>query len=376
LTTHFAPAARATDEGIKADHIALQAMRLVRQLLDSFPEPALILNPQRQIVHANDKLLALLRIEQEQALGLRPGEMLNCIHACEMEAGCGTSKFCSQCGAVNAIWESIKTNTAQMRECRITCRVPAGFASLDLRVWATPLALDSQFTVFAVQDITDEKRRAVLERAFFNEILDAATGLQGLLEASAEATPCELVEMREIGSNLTDELLEEIRSYRDLVAAERVELQTNVAEVDARALLMQLCEKYSRHSLAEGKTITGPVTAGTTQIRSDAALLSRILGHLIKNALEASSAGDSVRVSFENTNVPTFSVHNPSYMPEKVQLQIFQRSFSTKAAVGHGIGTYTVKLLTEGYLGGEVEFSSARHSGTVFTVRLPQQQGG
>lgn len=97
-------------------------------------------------------------------------------------AGCGTTRFCSQCGAVNAIWESIETETAQVRECRITCRAPTGFAALDLRVWGTPLACDGKFTVFAVQDITDEKHRAVLERAFFKDVLDTATGLNGVLE--------------------------------------------------------------------------------------------------------------------------------------------------------------------------------------------------
>src|SRR5579872_2009071 len=138
---------------------------------------------------------------------------------------------------------------------------------------------------------------------------------------------------------------------------------------------MQLCETYAHHSLAEGKTIAPPVVTGTTLIQSDAVLLSRVLGHLIKNALEASSPGQAIRVSFENTGVPTFAVHNPSYMPEKVQLQMFQRSFSTKAATGRGMGAYTVKLLAERYLGGEVAFTSSRHGGTVFTVRLNQQPG-
>jgi len=111
LITYFAPAERATGREIRADHEKLRNVPLIRQLLDSFPEPAMLLNPQRQIVLANDKLLVLLGADSDSVLGLRPGEMLNCIHAKEEEAGCGTSKFCSQCGAVNAIWESSRTNT-------------------------------------------------------------------------------------------------------------------------------------------------------------------------------------------------------------------------------------------------------------------------
>jgi hypothetical protein len=370
LTTYFAPAERATGREIRTDHEKLRNVPLIRQLLDSFPEPAMLLNPQRQIVLANDKLQVLLGADSDAVLGLRPGEMLNCIHAKDEEAGCGTSKFCSQCGAVSAIWESSRTNTAQVRECRITCRSATGLSALDLRVWGTPLALDGQFTVFAVRDITDEKRRAVLERVFFNEVLEIAAGLKGVLEPLPEATPAEAAEIGGTASDLSGELLEEIRSYRDLISAERGELSVNFGEINAERLLVRLCDHFRRHSSAWGKTIAPPTVDGPAMIQSDEVLLSRVLGHLIKNALEASAVGETIRVSFENKGVPRFLVRNPSSMSERVQLQIFQRSFSTRAEAGRGIGTYSVKLLTERYLGGTVAFSSSRHDGTVFTVSL------
>jgi signal transduction histidine kinase len=58
-------------------------------------------------------------------------------------------------------------------------------------------------------------------------------------------------------------------------------------------------------------------------------------------------------------------------MPEAVRQQVFQRSFSTKEGQGRGIGTWSVKLLTERYLGGAVAFVSEPGRGTVFSVRLP-----
>jgi signal transduction histidine kinase len=58
-------------------------------------------------------------------------------------------------------------------------------------------------------------------------------------------------------------------------------------------------------------------------------------------------------------------------MSEEVQHQLFQRSFSTKGVTGRGIGTYSVKLLTEAYLHGTVEFRSTVADGTTFIVRLP-----
>jgi sensor histidine kinase regulating citrate/malate metabolism len=50
---------------------------------------------------------------------------------------------------------------------------------------------------------------------------------------------------------------------------------------------------------------------------------------------------------------------------------LFQRSFSTKASAGRGIGTYSVKLLVEQYLKGSVSFISDSESKTIFTLKIP-----
>lgn len=65
-----------------------------------------------------------------------------------------------------------------------------------------------------------------------------------------------------------------------------------------------------------------------------------------------------------------FSVHNENFMEREIQLQMFNRSFSTKG-VGHGLGTYSMKLLGEKYLKGKVWFTTSRENGTFFHLRLP-----
>jgi sensor histidine kinase regulating citrate/malate metabolism len=57
-------------------------------------------------------------------------------------------------------------------------------------------------------------------------------------------------------------------------------------------------------------------------------------------------------------------------MQKDVQLQLFQRSFSTKGK-GRGLGTYSIKLLTENYLKGKVRFETRRESGTTFFIKIP-----
>ena len=60
-------------------------------------------------------------------------------------------------------------------------------------------------------------------------------------------------------------------------------------------------------------------------------------------------------------------------MPKHIQLQIFNRSFSTKAKKGRGIGTYSVKLLIENYLKGKVSFISNQEEQTKFIIEVPKK---
>jgi Signal transduction histidine kinase regulating citrate/malate metabolism len=57
-------------------------------------------------------------------------------------------------------------------------------------------------------------------------------------------------------------------------------------------------------------------------------------------------------------------------MPREVQLQLFQRSFSTKGS-NRGLGTYSMKLLTERYLHGSIAFTVSEEEGTTFFARYP-----
>lgn len=104
---------------------------------------------------------------------------------------------------------------------------------------------------------------------------------------------------------------------------------------------------------------------------SDKAVLMRVLENMIKNAIEACPSGKTVKVGtyIKNKQI-NFHIHNPNFIPKKIQLQIFQRSFSTKSP-DRGLGTYSMKLLSERHLKGKVSFISTKKSGTIFTASYP-----
>jgi len=106
-------------------------------------------------------------------------------------------------------------------------------------------------------------------------------------------------------------------------------------------------------------------------LKTDRPMLRRVIGNMVLNALEATPAGGTVKVSLVvGADDSWIKVSNPGEIPRDVQQGIFKRSFSTKSETGRGIGTYSMKLFGERYLGGLVGFHC--HNGsTVFFFKLP-----
>jgi signal transduction histidine kinase len=345
----------------------------VQDLLNAFPTPAIILNECRQIVAANQRLCGLLNRRQDELLGMRPGEAFNCIHWWDGPCGCGTSRFCETCGAVQAILHSQRQSGEDIQECTITMRTDEGEKALDLRVTASSFDLEGRFTAFSLNDISDEKRRAVLERMFFHNVLNTAAGVRGLLEILPELSDQYRHETIHLAYQLADHLIEEIEGGRDLAAAERGDLAVQVTSLDVREILKSVCELYANHPVSQGKAVVVREISGPCVLTTDKVLLKRVLGNLVKNGLEASEEGQEVTLGFQNYGSAVFRVHNETVMPKLVRLRVFRRSFSTKSPVGRGIGTYSAKLITERYLGGSLSFSSSEEQGTTFAVTLPVQ---
>jgi hypothetical protein len=372
FTTFFAPAERVAHNVVLRQREALEQSKTTR-LVDAVPQIIMVLNAQRQLVYCNLALLQMLNLDSMDAiLGKRPGETLNCIHANRLPGGCGTSEFCTKCGAVQAIISSLNGHR-DIQECHLLRSVNSRVEALDLSVCATPFPLDSElFTVFSVTDVSHEKRRRALERTFFHDILNHAGGLRGLLGLLAEDAPETMREDLNLAHVQFKYLVEEIVSQKELMAAESDELTPHFIQLDGGDVIKVMASTYASHDAAAGKLIRVDPPQGDLSLHTDYNLLCRVLGNMLKNALEATSPGEIVNITCEGEqDAVAFSVRNPGAMPNDVQLQVFKRSFSTKGK-DRGLGTFSMKLFAERYLGGEVSFSSHPGTGTTFTVRLPR----
>jgi nitrogen-specific signal transduction histidine kinase len=372
--TMFAPAERIPKKELNGFYEELANDQMLKLITDAMPDVATILSPERQIIYANKALLALISgSSPDDYLGDRPGELLSCIHATETIGGCGTTASCRFCGAVNAIIECQRTGKQVQNECRISALVDRNPVSFDLLVTTTPFPFNNkQYIVFTVKDISDQKRKKTLEKMFFHDVLNTASGLNGILYVMKESEDRELIrELTEYAEKASTDLIEEILSQRSLVAAENGELLVSNSNFQINAMMSDVASNMRHHKTAGGKIIAVEPFHGFHTMFSDAHLIKRILTNLVKNALEASFNSDTITISAKELgNNIEFSVHNPGIIPDAVRQQIFQRSFSTKG-VDRGLGLYSIKLLTTSYLKGEVFFSSEDYGGTTFTVSIP-----
>ena len=378
VETYFAPASRDTSAEFRRKVAVVEKNPLLLEVLNAMPGMVMVLNDNRQIVSANQSVLEILKVAIDDVLEKRPGEAVGCIRSKGAPDGCGTGQYCITCGAVNAILESQQQNVKIMRECRILVDTASGVSLLDLKVTATPIIVEGErFIVAAIEDVSLTKRLAILQRVFFHDVLNTAICISGYTHHLLKE-PKKLEDASNLLKYLSEELIEDINAQRDLMAAEFGDLKVMVEPVNIQQLLDELRLKYLNNPEAdERKIVLGNVWEGA--IITDRRLLRRVLSNMLKNGLEATIPGQTVTMSCEEHGKSVaFIVHNREVMPEEVQLQIFHRSFSTKGEEGRGIGTYSIKLLGEQYLGGKVEFTSREPEGTSFVLTIPKigDEGG
>ena len=372
MKSRYALAERADPLHIEDDAHKFEKNEILNIISNAVSTMVVILNQQRQIVFANNHFLNFLDLTDiKPVLGKRPGEAVNCLHAFSTDGGCGTTEFCRTCGAFGAILES-QLGLHSEKECRIlTCSNEA----LDLYVTATPYSdNDGNYTIFAIHDISNEKRRETLEKVFFHDVLNSAGGISGLSSILQEVTEsADMINMAKTINRAAENMVEEIQAQRHLLAAERGDLEPVLTHTSALTVMNDVLSLFQKHEIIGNKVIQLTENPEDILIYTDPVILRRILGNMVKNALEASLPGDKVTLGFaEKNDSVKFSVHNNTWMDREIQLQLFKRSFSTKGT-GRGIGTYSMKLFGEKYLKGKVWFKSSQENGTTFFISIPKK---
>ncbi len=374
LSTWFAAPQRVEKEELSRQIEFIAKNPLVTILLTSASGLIAVLNEYRQILAVNDTFLAALGIDDPfAALGLRPGEVLQCIHSQDNSAGCGTGKFCSTCGAAIAITAALSRETPIEKKCLLTARNGNASADFCFMVKASPLSLaGGRFVLIFLQDITEQERRANLERAFLHDIKNTIMGLDSTVRLISQTEENGTPHLHERLRRLTDTLIKELQTQTAITANSRIDLQGEFASVSAEQIIAGVNDFISNHPAVEGKLLSVRKPSNPLSFRTDLPLLLKVIVNMLVNALEATDSGNEVKFWIEKDegNI-AFRVWNRRPIPRAVRMRIFQRFFSTKSEPGRGFGTFSMKYIGEKVLGGKVDFVTSRKTGTIFSLSLP-----
>jgi signal transduction histidine kinase len=371
--TAYLPATRDSPESLMLQAEAMERAELL-PVLEDMPMLILVVNERRQIVWANRRARETARAADLS--GLRPGEALGCVHAADMAGGCGTGAICAFCGVSSSIMRSL-AGAAEMTECSLQRDDRHGGEAMELLVWTRPIdAGGFRFVLVSAHDRSAQKRHEVLERIFYHDIGNTVGSIRAMLELLCDESGIDT--RLHLLHSAAEQLMEEIESQRVLKAAEEGTLAVDKLLVSVGAVIEKAAELFGYALYGKGiRMSVGPSPdEGTPQedaeVVTDPVILRRVIVNMLKNALEASERGDSIRLGFERRpNEVAIWVWNSSAMSPEAKARVFQRSFTTKGP-GRGLGTYGMRLLAERYLGGAVTFDSEAGSGTTFRVLLPK----
>lgn len=363
---NFAPR---NNQSLIDDYEFIISNKLATAILDGLPVISMLLNTERELVYGNHTLLETLRVESVKSLlGLKPGELLGCNHVLSGEQGCGSSKACQTCGAFRSAINCLDYGEV-VEEC--TLNTPKG--SLNLNITSKPVDFEGrEFILYTMQDISGEKKRLMLERIFYHDILNTAHNISGMAELlmSGDFKDSD-EEFLSLLYKSSSRMIDEINTHR------LISFDKEIEQVRPKSQINSI--QFFNEMKTEFKSFTGDDNLFLLDNRSesfnfevDQVLLKRVVINMIKNAFEAEmlSAPVSLGLISMKSKGAMIWVHNPSYMNEDVQIQVFSRSFSTKGN-DRGLGTYSMKIITERYLKGKIYFTSKPGSGTTFILEIP-----
>lgn len=339
--------------------------------LDSLPGGLLVLDRRRCVTFANRALRArlglppiagLINVTLEAALLL-----LGHYHRCDGPAPC------LPCVAERVAELALARHASVEDEClQESGASQLGAAPRVWRVRGVPRdETGDQLIVLALDDVTDEGRRRVLERLFLHDLLNTATTLWGTVQLLRDDAAL-LADLVPSLVFLCGRLIGELTEQQSLSAAEADEIRVRAAPLRSRELLHEVVEEHRSYEQVRGVALAIDPRAAEVDFASDPVLLKRVLGNLVKNAAEATAPGQTITLgcSADDSELE-FSVSNPAVIAQQSRPFVFE---DTAAGRRHfrGLGTYSSRLLSERYLSGRVRFTSEHGQGTTFFARYPR----
>lgn len=324
-----------------------------------------LLAPDGSFERANTRLCELLEVLPETLRGRRLNDyLLDLGNGQGVETGLG----CPRPGEILQLERRIKTGTG-----RIFFAELSGKALNAVRVEAG--------VIWLIDDITSrkdlEKLQADVQRIMQHDLkgpLNGIINLPAIVAQDGNLNPEQVALLDAIASS-GQKMLRQIELSQDIYKMETGRYVFEARPVDLAAVVRTVGQEC--HLLAQQCGVTLFAQQGTREMRpedrlfgaADELLSCVMLGNIVKNAIEASQPGETVRIVLEDGASITLAVHNPKPVPPQVLPFFFNKYATFGKAGGTGLGTYSAFLMAKTQACGlEVFSSEAEGTRVVFTI--------
>ncbi len=196
------------------------------------------------------------------------------------------------------------------------------------------------------------------------QVLDMLIGILGEdLEGEARATVEEL-------QTQTEQLIAIVKDIRQYAGGGR--LEPKMSRVEPKRLLDQVVRMCRRiPALLDVGVVVDAAEVGPFWL--DRHKMMHLLANLLRNAMQASPKGETVRINLKLDGeqlVVVVEDRGPG-IPPALREKVFEPFFTTRGEAGTGLGLTICRWVAEMH-GGRIEVSTAPGGGARFTVVLPR----
>ena len=170
-------------------------------------------------------------------------------------------------------------------------------------------------------------------------------------------------------------MLEQINSSLDLFRIERGLYELPLDDVDLLKTVRNTMRDQFASCHGKGQQIDLRVDGRPAQpddrmvVQGEELLLYSLVANLLKNAYQAAPFGATISVSFD-TKRRSMELRNPGEVPPEIRDRFFDKLVTGGKPGGHGIGTYSARLITELH-GGRIEVGFSEPGHTTVTCHFP-----
>lgn len=235
-----------------------------------------------------------------------------------------------------------------------------------LRAARTHEALREQYDL-ALENARLREDVERISRHDLHNPLAAIIGMSGALLAEAGLTSEQSHQLQAIERTAFD-MLDLLKLSALLMRLEAGDYQLAPQELDLAALVRRVAEEGRLANAGRGVAVVAELPAGPLPIQGNALLLYSMLHNLVRNAAEASTAGDTVRIALDPQR--GVRIHNRAAVPAEMLARFFDKYATHGKENGSGLGTYSARLIAQAH-GGSIAMASSEQEGTTLTIQLP-----